>query len=66
MTSRENLTTSAIRAGFTLSRRWPGGEGRVRGANETVWVSAHLTLPFLCNGSLPLPPEGRRGASWGR
>ena len=24
--------------------------------------AAHLTLPSLCDGSLPLPPEGRRGA----
>jgi hypothetical protein len=65
MSSSETLTTSATRARFTLSTRWSGGEGRVRGAYETVWVSAHLTLLLLRNGSLPLPPEGQRGASWG-
>ena len=37
-----------------------GGEGRVRGADEQVRGSAHLTLPL--RGPLPLPPEGRRGA----
>jgi hypothetical protein len=55
---------------LTLSPRWPGGEGRVRGADGPVNVAAHLTLPSLSDGSLPrvkpgagsLPPEGRRGA----
>src|SRR6266446_1299976 len=37
-----------------------GGEGRVRGADEPVRRTAHLTLPL--RGPLPLPPEGRRGA----
>jgi hypothetical protein len=48
---------------FTLSPRWPGGEGRVRGADEAVSGLAHLTLPgAFAPGPLPLPPEGRRGA----
>src|SRR5437762_2912339 len=37
-----------------------GGEGRVRGADEPIRATAHLTLPL--RGPLPLPPEGRRGA----
>src|SRR5216683_5123519 len=47
-------------ADFTLSPRWPGGEGGVRGADVPVRGAAHLTLPL--RGPLPLPPEGRRGA----
>ncbi len=47
---------------FTLSPRRPGGEGRVRGADVLVRGAAHLTLPTLRVGPLPLPPEGRRGA----
>ena len=62
---------------LTLSPRWPGGEGRVRGADEAAYGAAHLTLPPLSahacvrlsgdaspmrQGPLPLPPEGRRGA----
>ena len=61
----------------TLSLHRPGGEGRVRGADEPVRDSAHLTLPPLSahacvrlsdgaspmrEGPLPLPPEGRSGA----
>ncbi len=34
----------------------------MRGADEPVRGAAHLTLPALRDGSLPLPPEGRRGA----
>src|SRR5207245_630827 len=49
-----------------LSPRRPGGEGRVRGADEPVRGAAHLTLPSLRGGPLPLPPEGRRGAGPGR
>src|SRR6266853_439624 len=37
----------------------PAGRGG-RGADEPVRRTAHLTLPL--SGSLPLPPEGRRGA----
>ena len=58
---------------FTLSPRWPGGEGGVRGAAETVCGAAHLALPDATDqvrglkahaapGPLPLPPGGRRGA----
>src|SRR6058998_162187 len=47
---------------FILSARWPGGEGKVRGADEPVRGTAHLTLPSLRDGPLPLPPKGRRGA----
>src|SRR6266700_563084 len=50
-------------ARFTLAPRRPGGEGRVRGADEPVCGAAHLTLPgTVAPGPLPLPPEGRRGA----
>src|SRR6266478_4520730 len=49
-------------AHFTLAPRRPGGKGRVRGADEPVCGAAHLTLPSLRDGPLPLPPEGRRGA----
>lgn len=31
---------------FILSPRWPGGEGRVRGADEPVHGAAHLTFPL--------------------
>ena len=44
-----------------LSPRRPGGEDRVRGANELVHAPTHLTLPPRRDGPLPLPPEGRRG-----
>lgn len=58
---------------FTLSSRWPGGEGGVRGADHTVRGVAHLTLPHPSlprkrrkvrkgAGPLPLSPEGRRRA----
>src|SRR5271168_1367137 len=50
---------------LTLSPRRPGGGGRGRGADVLVGGAAHLTLPL--RGSLPLPPEGRRGTlgrSW--
>jgi L-seryl-tRNA(Ser) seleniumtransferase len=50
---------------FILSPRRPGGEGGVRGADEPVGTGAHLTLPSLRDGPLPLPPEGRRGARRG-
>jgi hypothetical protein len=43
----------------SLSPRWPGGEGRVRGAAEQNNDAATLTLPSLRNGSLPLPHCGR-------
>jgi L-seryl-tRNA(Ser) seleniumtransferase len=46
---------------FPLSPRRPGGEGRVRGAEDIHGVG-HLTLPSLGDGPLPLPPKGRRGA----
>ncbi len=38
-----------------------GGEGRVRGADEPVRGAAHLTLPSLREGPLPLPPKGGEG-----
>jgi hypothetical protein len=38
----------------TLSPRWPGGEGSVRGADEALSDAAHPTLP--------LPAKGRREA----
>jgi hypothetical protein len=44
---------------LTLSPRRPGGEGRVRGADEAVCGAAHLTLPgAIAPGPLPLPPKG--------
>jgi hypothetical protein len=46
---------------FALSPRRPGGEGRVRGADVLVRGAAHLTLPTLRVGPLPLPPKGGEG-----
>jgi hypothetical protein len=46
---------------FTLSPRRPGGEGRVRGADEPVRGATHLTLPPLRDGSLPLALKGGEG-----
>jgi len=46
---------------FTLAPRGPGGEGRVRGAEEPFGGAAHLTFPSRRAGPLPLPPEGRGG-----
>jgi hypothetical protein len=40
---------------------WRGGLPG-RGTDEPVRGAAHLTLPSPRDGSLPLPPEGRRGA----
>jgi len=51
----------ANEAPLPLSPRRPGGEGRVRGADEAVRGAAHLTLPPLRDGSLPLPPGGGEG-----
>jgi hypothetical protein len=49
--------------GFTLSARWPGGEGAVKVADEAACSADHLTRPgALAPGSLPLPPKGRSGA----
>ncbi len=56
--SQRRVRTLAI----FLSPRRPGGEGRVRGAEITRLGAAHLTLPRLRRGPLPLPPDGRRGA----
>jgi hypothetical protein len=39
---------------FSLSPRRPGGEGKVRGANELIRGATHLILPSLRDG--PLPP----------
>jgi len=40
-----------------------GGEGRGEVGDCRALASiAHLTLPALRAGPLPLPPEGRRGA----
>src|SRR5262249_53286876 len=48
---------------FFLSPRRPGGEGRVRGADEAISAAAHLTLPSPCDGRLPPKArKGRRGA----
>ena len=41
---------------FTLSPRRPGGEGRVRGADDAVRGAAHLTLPTLRDRAPPSPP----------
>jgi hypothetical protein len=61
-------------ANLPVVPRRPGGEGRVRGADEPIRDGAHLTLPSCSlssgrasrgpvgDGSIPLPPEGRRGA----
>jgi UDP-N-acetylmuramate dehydrogenase len=46
----------------TRSPRRRGGAGRVRGADEAVSSAAHLTLPALRAGPLPLPAKGRREA----
>jgi hypothetical protein len=46
---------------FTLSPAGRGERGRVRGAEMLARGAAHLTLPSLRDGPLPLPPEGRRG-----
>jgi hypothetical protein len=40
-----------------------GGEGRVRGVPAAGPGEAHLTLPHLQCGSLPLPPTGGEGNS---
>ena len=34
----------------------------MRGADDAACGAAHLTLPSLRDGPLPLPPKGRRGA----
>jgi hypothetical protein len=47
---------------YTLFPRRPGGEGRVKEADEPVCTAAHLAFPRLRRGNLPLPPKGRRGA----
>ncbi len=51
--------TKVLIAFFSLSPRRPGGEGRVRGADEPVCGATHLTLPL--RGPLPLPPKGGEG-----
>src|SRR5258708_32688958 len=38
-----------------------GGEGRGEVGDSRAFADAHLTLPSLRAGPLPLPPEGRRG-----
>src|SRR5215207_5073624 len=38
-----------------------GGEGRGEVEDSRALADAHLTLPRLRRGPLPLPPEGRRG-----
>jgi hypothetical protein len=50
---------------ITLSPRWPGGEGRVRGAVGQCTVLDAVTLPSLRDGPLPLPQCGR-GAILGK
>jgi hypothetical protein len=38
-----------------------GGEGWVRGVVAEILEAAHLTLPSLHDGPLPLPPMGGEG-----
>src|SRR5712692_6889574 len=38
-----------------------GGEGRGEVGDSRALAGAHLTLPRLRRGPLPLPPKGRRG-----
>ena len=38
-----------------------GGEGWGEVGDSPAVADAHLTLPPLRDGPLPLPPEGRRG-----
>src|SRR6266700_3388323 len=38
-----------------------GGEGWGEVGDSRTLADTHLTLPLLRNGSLPLPPRGRRG-----
>src|SRR5216683_1227527 len=40
-----------------------GGEGWGEVGDSRALAGAHLTLPSLRDGPLPLPPEGRRGAA---
>jgi len=46
---------------LSLSPRWPGGEGRVRGADERSRGATHLTLPSLRDGPLLSPLKGAEG-----
>jgi hypothetical protein len=46
---------------FTLAPRWPGGERRVRGAEEPFGGAAHLTFPSRRVGPLPFPLKGGEG-----
>src|SRR6266576_384778 len=49
---------------YSLSARLSpmgGGEGRGEVGDSGTFDRAHLTLPHLRRGPLPLPPEGRRG-----
>ncbi len=48
-------------ARFSLSAP-RGGEGRGEVGRLRVAPNAHLTLPLLCNGPLPLPPKGGEGS----
>jgi cbb3-type cytochrome oxidase subunit 3 len=41
---------------------WRGGEGRGEVGDSRALANTRLTLPALRAGSLPLPPEGQRGA----
>jgi hypothetical protein len=51
--------------GISLSA--PGsGDGRGEVGDSRKFAEAHLTLPSLSDGPLPLPPEGRRGFLTGR
>jgi S-adenosylmethionine:tRNA ribosyltransferase-isomerase len=43
-----------------------GGEGWGERANDRAFADAHLTLPSLRDGSLPLPPKGQREAEGDR
>src|SRR5205085_9393593 len=59
-----STTAEPVRCGCRFGRPWSlgGGEGRGEvGDSRALADKAHLTLPALRAGPLPLRPEGRRG-----